>query len=243
MSLFLRILIFGSLCITEHTFAQDDTLDSPVSTNECSFQIISAPTHLSALVRANNLDNREISFQLLWSHHPQATDTFLIVPQGSSDTIRYITSAKSRLLSEPNTQLSRKMAQHNLREQLFYSTLRYDDLELLANSNFKCTPLMRPKGSSEKHIPLRSSTWFYFTWNPTENPTDVFSSGIHHTERHIRLSDWQLTQNNLWLPFTMEFSDSHGLWASIQLQSVEEIHSVEEQLWNDPIFRIPIDLK
>jgi hypothetical protein len=206
-----------------YLFAQEDSTEASSNGDQCNRTILTTPYHVVAKIRATDLDQRVISFTISWTHIPAMADTFQIVHSTNHDILEYVSAKELRTLKSRPARSFRAMATHHLRERIFGSTLRFDDLELLARGAFQCQDSLSK--SRTKLKTAFSSTWYTLAWDSLQPPSTFVMYGLRKARRSGVMNDWKA------LPGKVRLEETPALWADISIEEQEFRMEQDFEFW------------
>jgi len=176
--------------------AQEDSSELSSTKPRCSYHLFPGNFRAEFHVSGNTLENDRNVFDIQWLHHESGNDTFTIQNSVHNENWIFTTSNSYRELRIPSRGVVRAIASHHLRERIFQTALRLDDLELLAHGNFFC---LDPISKQKNHLfTSQSSMWYNLEWqNQMPTGLKVFFSGLHKTKRTIFVNTWPIEPANL----------------------------------------------
>lgn len=223
--------------------AQEDSIDISSSKPRCSYTVfhgeVSALFHWSG----NSLDNQRREFDIQWQHHTSSgLDTFVIRNSLPTETWIFATSRSYKELRIPERNILRAIADHHLRERVFQTALRLDDLELLAHGNFFC--LDSNAKQANRLLTSQSSMWYTIEWQVNKaKEYQVTFSGIHKSKRMLSTNAWPL-QDPQRLPADFDLTEGTKLQAKLSLLHWNFINDtpsrskIDSLFWHPWVFRV-----
>lgn len=196
--------------------AQDEGPDSLSIRSYCTYPLVKEPFLLEATAQANDYDGKTLVLQILWKHHPQATDT-LLIDQVGGQKLEYISDGQERWLwLGRENRYMRRLAMHHLRESIFNSAFLLDDLELLTNGAYRC----QDSADQSKGIlrTAKSMAWYSLRFSSEDPPAKVTMAGMRGLRREIQFQDWELFLES-WIPRTVLLKKQ----GSIQITRLEPL--------------------
>lgn len=215
---FASIILLSFITTLHPCFAQEEIEYTAELSNTCSLRLFDQPSELFATVKYSDLYSNHSEFKLRWKHNPSDIDSFWISKANSLDTQVYTSNRWIRHLRIPTKNTFRAMAEHHLRERIFLSAFRYDDLELLAQGAFYCKT--NQDSLTQRIRTARSNTWYTIHWNSAQPITEMHFFGFQSLQRDFRVNSWIPLRNSVLIPSTIEVKESSGLTAEIRVQKI-----------------------
>lgn len=213
------IWILYFLVVTLTCFAQEDSLEISSRFNYCPNSFLEFPASLDIQIATVDMDFRKQNLQIRWNHYPNASDTFVVNMRGTTDTLYYISSPTIRYMRDSRIGIFRAMAQHHLREQIRYTNIRWDDLELLAKGDFHCQDFEDKKWSRLRTA--QSNTWYSIRPGKAKDTYTMF--GLRGMIRNVEYREWLSIGENLKIPSLVLMKESNGQIATLTVQSFRKL--------------------
>lgn len=212
MKILAVVISFLFICFL---WAEDEEESPPWFPQACEKILIQQDFHLVAVASGNNLDGKEITVHIAWKHHQQTVDTFEL--QSSEELWVYTTSPWMRYLYRPHEGALRSLAQHHLRERIFNSALRLDDLELLSHGQMNCDSTIQ---SRTWHTAFSKTTYqLMIDGDSLALPDSLTTWGYLGLQRTIRLSKWH-PWHEFFLPLQMIVEENESLRMHVRVQGI-----------------------
>ncbi|HSQ42995.1 MAG TPA: hypothetical protein VLM37_12010 [Fibrobacteraceae bacterium] len=221
-SIFQVLIPYCVLLLWGRVQAQDDSLEPPWTTHSCDHPLLDQALRLDADVRALDLDGHWLHLQVTWKHS-SAVDSFWIVRQGHLDSMLYVNDGWMRTLRGPMRGVCRAMAFHHLRERIYNTTLRFDDLELLAKGHFQC----RDSAALLRSLYRTSQSAMWYSFRVTAD--SILCHGLNGVCRTLKLSDWWVLPGGRELPSHLHLEEG-WLAADIRVSSYTLPESLSDPL-------------
>ena len=169
--------------------------------------------------------NREYSrehLDIFWKHRTK-TDTFEIKNSKNKTLIFIVEKEKRHILLENG--IKRQLAKHHLRESVFSTPLRLDDLELLSKGTFFC----QTDSSQNKIATANSEMWYHFFLSESTEPFIVKMSGYKSYKRTLFLK-WESYENKKY-PAEIRFYSNKNETGILWIHSISSKSGIK----TDPI--------
>jgi len=210
-----KFFLFAILGIIAHAGAQEFNDDTLTEVKSCAKPLLTISAFLTMNVDASTSEGNRIQLEIQWHHASFGNDTFQVIVPTQFDTTVFISTTSKRILQNSRTGLYRAMADHHLRERILQTTLRWDDLELLAKGEYLCPDSVDTK--KHRLRTSRSAMWYTLTWNKDVFPDSLRTFGLH---KQVRILTWQQAKllPKTPIPSKHFLHESDLLWARLDIK-------------------------